>query len=88
MSLYAYAMFLFYAWNSFIALLNLFVIAIITLRSEIKVTSMLIVAQCLMRDTLSYHTYRCITMPKILVISSKHLVPNLHQTILYLVYSC
>jgi hypothetical protein len=64
MSLYAYAMFLFYAWNSFIALLNLFVIAIITLRSEIKVTSMLIVAQCLMRDTLSYHTYRCITMPK------------------------
>jgi hypothetical protein len=38
MSLYAYAMFLFYVWNSFIALLNLFVIAIITLRSEIKVT--------------------------------------------------
>jgi hypothetical protein len=54
MSLYAYAMFLFYVWNSFIALLNLIVIAIITRRSEIKVTSMLIVAQCLMRDTLSY----------------------------------
>jgi hypothetical protein len=46
-------MFLFYVWNSFIALLNLIVIAIITLRSEINVTSMLIVAQCLMRDTLS-----------------------------------
>ena len=58
--------FLFYVWNSFIALLNLIVIAIITLRREIKVTSMLIVAQCLMRDTLSYHTYRCITMPKLL----------------------
>ena len=78
-------MFLFYVWNSFIALLNLIVIAIITLRREIKVTSMLIVAQCLMRDTLSYHTYRCITMPTILVISSKNMVQSLHQTIRYLV---
>jgi hypothetical protein len=40
----------------------------ITLRREIQVTSMLIVAQCLMRDTLRYHTYRCITMPTILLI--------------------
>ena len=80
-------MFLFYVWNSCIALLNLFVIAIIILRREKNLTIILIIVQCLMRVKLSCHTYRCITMPKIIVISSKHLVQCLHQTIIYLVYS-
>ena len=63
--------FVFFVWNSFIALLNLFVIAILTIRRENNLTIILIVVQCLMRNKLSYHTNRCITMPTILVISSR-----------------
>jgi hypothetical protein len=61
----------FFVWNSLIALLNLFVIAILTFRREKKLTILLIVVQSMMRNKLSYHTYRDITMPTILVISSR-----------------